>query len=262
MPTSYDMIEMLRRHYIAENKPPAGVFAPEIQAPGSSGRRADLIWQGVTSAAGWELIGHEVKVTRADILNELSDLTKSDPWQRYCDRWWLVVPDLKLVDGLELPPAWGVLTPPSGRRTRSMTVAAPAPKLTPDDKTPALRTLTAWLHWKRHDAQTRQAEAERSLKATTEERDRLRRAAPAPLGSALSRERQLVADIVEALGGAGYDRIGTWGAPVKKADVIAALKDLGSVRGLVAQAEDTLERVRGQLKYVEESVKRTLKEAS
>jgi hypothetical protein len=106
------MIAMLRRHYIPDETRPSGIFAPEIQAPGSSGRRADLIWLGCTAAAGDELIGHEIKISRADLLNELADLSKSHSWQRYCDRWWLVVPHEALIHGLELPPSWGVMLPP------------------------------------------------------------------------------------------------------------------------------------------------------
>jgi hypothetical protein len=153
-----DMIAMLRRHYIRDEAHPAGIFAPEIAAP-DYGRRADLIWQGVT-AAGRELVGHEVKVSRADLVAELADPSKAESWQRYCDRWWLVVPDMSLTEGLTLPGSWGVLTPPSGRRSRSMTVAVPAPTLTPQEQSPALLTLATWLHWRNHHAEARLARAQ------------------------------------------------------------------------------------------------------
>lgn len=62
--TARDVLDMLRRHYLPEGKPPGGIFAPEIQSP-DGGRRADLIWQGVTAGSGYRLIGHEIKVTRS-----------------------------------------------------------------------------------------------------------------------------------------------------------------------------------------------------
>ncbi len=140
--TEHSMVEMLRRHYVPDATKTAGVFAPEIQAPGPVQRRADLIWLGCTAAAGNRLVGHEVKVTRADVLSELADLTKSDPWQRYCDQWWLVIPHLSLIEGLELPESWGVVLPPSGRRTRSVTVHRKAPLLGPvEDMITALKDL-------------------------------------------------------------------------------------------------------------------------
>lgn len=145
--TAHDMLRMLERHYLPENKPPAWAFLPEIQAPDST-RRADLICHGLAYATGKKLVGHEIKVTRADLLAELSDLTKADPWLKYCDEWWLVLADESLMDGLEIPEIWGIMTPPSGRRTRSMTVVRKAPRLGPKTQEAAYLTITAWLHWR------------------------------------------------------------------------------------------------------------------
>lgn len=147
--TAADLLAGLRRHYIPDARFPGGVFAPEIAAPDSQ-RRADLIWLGVTAATGREIVGHEVKVTRQDLAAELADPAKAAAWQQYCDRWWLVVPDPALLHGHTIPDTWGVLTPPRGRRTRPMTVHRPAPRLSPAPQEPALRTITAWLHWRHH----------------------------------------------------------------------------------------------------------------
>lgn len=92
--TASAMLDMLRRHYLPDERRPAYLLAPEIQAPGRSSRRADLIALGMSAATNGALIGHEIKVTRADVQAELGDLTKSDPW--------------------------GIMLPPSGRRTRSV----------------------------------------------------------------------------------------------------------------------------------------------
>lgn len=228
--TARDMIEMLRRHYLSEGRPAAGIFAPEIAAPTGT-RRADRIFQGCTAAAGAELIGHEIKVSRADLLAELDDLTKSDPWQRYCDRWWLVIPHPSLIDGVALPHTWGVLTPPSGRRTRSMTVHRPAPKLTPADQAPALRTLATWLHWRHQGAsdtnRQRDLEVERLTVINRELRERLPRDAPER-----AKHEQIVATIVNRLGAPDElraDWVGPWDSSVHVDDIVAALRDLGEV---------------------------------
>ncbi len=139
-----DMTVMLRRHYQPEGRPPAGVFAPEIESPDGH-RRADLIWMPTTIAGGkGELHGHEIKCSRADLQAELADPTKADPWAKYCTRWWLVISRPDLTAGLDVPEAWGVLAPPSGRRTRSMTVLRPAPKLQPANPAPGVARLAAW----------------------------------------------------------------------------------------------------------------------
>jgi hypothetical protein len=140
------LLAMLRRHYLPENVLPAWIFLPEIGAPDSN-RRADLICQGLAGATGRRIVGHELKVSRADLLHELDDLSKPDPWLRYCDQWWLVVSDPALLKGLDLPERWGIMAPPSGRRTRSMTVIRDAPIVKIDDQGAAFRTIAAKVYW-------------------------------------------------------------------------------------------------------------------
>jgi hypothetical protein len=99
---------------------------------------------------------------------------------RYCTRWYLVVADPSLIEGLTIPDLWGVMAPPSGRRTRSMTILREAPKLTPDgDMSPALSRLAAYMvnrledtvkraeydrdSWKRRAEQAEQREQELRL---------------------------------------------------------------------------------------------------
>lgn len=230
-PTARAMLELLRAHYLPTSRPPAGIFAPEIQAPGGAGR-ADLIWQGCTSSTGHKLVGHEIKATRRDLRAELANGTKSDPWQRYCDLWWLVVPAPGLVDGLDLPPTWGVLAPPSGRRRTSMTVVVPAPELRPVEQAPALRTLATWLHWKLDAARTEASQHHGEMERVREMNRRLRLDAPPATAAADQPGQRLVAEIVARLGGVDFGgRIGTWDAHVNADDVVAALQDLGSLRG-------------------------------
>lgn len=256
--TSRDMIEMLRRHYLPEGKPPAGIFAAEIQAP-LSDRRADLIWQGVTAAGGSELIGHEVKVSRADLLAELADLTKSDPWHRFCDRWYLVIPHLSLTEGLEIPPTWGILTPPSGRRTRSCTIARPAPKLNPYPKAPALLTLATWLHWRHHNAAEGRRAAEADAEQARESAAHWQRQVPAG-DRHKSPQQEVVEQIVRELGGVRYGTgIGEWGTEIQPSDIVAALKDLGSIQHLADAAKRKLDSNRDELRRMARHIEQSLR---
>lgn len=257
--TAHDLMQLLHRHLIPDETKPAGVFASEIQAPGHSGRRADLIWWGATAASGRELVGYEVKVTRADLMAELSDLTKSDPWQRYCDRWYLVLPDTALADGLELPPTWGVLTPPSGRRTRSMTVVTKAPKLSPQDKTPALATLLNWMHWRHHNMSTRLETMRKEVAGLQAECDDLKLLAPTQHGQR-RREQEVVARIVRALGVNHDGSLGYYRGTLDVEDVVAVLKDVAAANGLRAHAQAQLDSYRDQIRWLHQQIKRTLDE--
>lgn len=243
--TAQAMVELLRRHYLPDDTRPAGIFAPEIQAPGSTRRRADLIWLGCTAATGNHLVGHEIKVSRADVRTELTDLTKSDPWQRYCDRWYLVVPHLSLIEDLELPDSWGVLTPPSGRRTRSMTVHRTAPRLRPVEQSPALRTLAAWQLWQLRDSRAAARDLTRRLQQTELANRELRLSTPHQPDP----RREVVGRVIAALGQTdpGSDSVGDWGHEVQVDDVVAALKDLGSVYHRRDDALRTLESIRRTL---------------
>lgn len=259
--TATAVIQMLLRHYLPDESRPAGVFAPEIQAPGPVQRRADLIWLGCTAAAGSHLVGHEVKVTRQDLLVELADLTKTDPWQRYCDRWWLVVPDVSLIRGLEIPESWGVMLPPSGRRTRSMTVHRPAPVLRPVEQSPALRTLAVWQHWKLRDAQNQATDQQRRLDQVRGEVNQLRLTAPQqPRGP----EWDVVSRVVRELGGVdGFGEnqtVGRWPRLVSVDDVVGALRDLGEVHRRRDGALRELADAQRQLVFAGKAITRVLGE--
>lgn len=138
-----EMIQMLRRHYLPEGRPAGGVFAPEIMSPDGR-RKADLIWQSVTKAGEYRLVGHEVKVSRSDVIAEIQDPTKAEAWMQFCDQWWLVVSDPEMLRGLDIPETWGIMAPPSGRLKRSMTVVKPAAVLKPIHQADGLRRLVSW----------------------------------------------------------------------------------------------------------------------
>ena len=143
--TAGDLIAALKRHHEPPaSKPIGGMLLTEIQAPDST-RRADALWVPVSTAERGTLVGYETKVTRADVVQELRDPMKADAWEKYCSRWWLVVPDAALLDGLDVPDRWGVMTPPAASR-RTMTVVRKAPRLEPrGDARSALGTVLARL---------------------------------------------------------------------------------------------------------------------
>ncbi|WP_213573300.1 hypothetical protein [Rhodococcus sp. USK13] len=165
-----DVITLLRNHYNAPNRPKGWLFAPEIQAPNSD-RRADLITAPLTRSGGSAIIGHEVKVSRSDVLAELADPTKHDDWAKYCDRWYLVVSDPTLVEGLDIPDHWGIMAPPSGRRTRSMTIIRKAPKLSPIGSSDGWMKLARWQTFRADEGL---AEAARDVAWKEREADQLR----------------------------------------------------------------------------------------
>ncbi|RUQ07027.1 hypothetical protein D8M34_06030 [Microbacterium sp. HSID17254] len=125
-----EMIELLEAHYSPPpSKPPGGRLITEIQAPHSL-RRADALYLPITTGDRGTIIGHEIKVSRSDVIAEVRDPHKADAWMRYCDRWWLVVSDASLIDGLDIPEKWGVMASPT--RGRFMTIVTKAPTLAPD----------------------------------------------------------------------------------------------------------------------------------
>lgn len=129
-----ELLEALRGHYIPEavtkGARDGGVFAHEVSMNGAGGgpvgRRADALYCGFTSASGRVLIGHELKVSRADWRTELSKVGKADPWADACHAWYIVAPSTEIVPPEELPEGWGLLLPPRSSRGRRMQIAVKA----------------------------------------------------------------------------------------------------------------------------------------
>lgn len=238
--TSADMVAMLRRHYVPDNRPPGGIFAPEIGSPCGS-RRADLIWLSTTTAGGRYMIGHEIKVSRSDVIVELRDPTKAEPWSQFCNQWYLVVSDPALVEGLEVPEAWGIMAPPSGRRTRSMTVIRKAPALTPSAAGDGVARVAAWLNQRHMDLQYELESEKRSHRYATERLEReleLRSGAPRSLSPHARRIQELSMRVEKAL-----QKRQVWAHPTDD-DIVAALVDLAIVRNAVRQLADSASNIR------------------
>lgn len=121
-----DLLARLQRHYIKPGEPlPGGVFLHEVGWNGQGGyRRCDALYVGFTTTSGRILVGHELKISRADWLHELDQNGKSDEWADECHEWWLVVNDPAIVRDGELPAGWGLMAP--GRsKTRMQIVHKP-----------------------------------------------------------------------------------------------------------------------------------------
>lgn len=241
MNTATDLLAVLRRHYLPDNRPPAGIFAPEIESPCGK-RRADALWMPTTWSGSKELIGHEIKVTRSDVLAELADPTKADAWAKYCGRWWLVVLSPALVDGLDVPETWGIMAPPSGRRTRSMTIVREAPKLTPVETGPGFRRVAAWLMYRQGTElatlQQQKRYAEQARDRALAEADRLRTSGVGRSGDQFS---QKVGRIVRAVEH-GKQQLGMW-RDVDEATIVAAILDHLQVTDAAEHARYDLDRM-------------------
>lgn len=117
--TARDVLARLQRHYIKPGEAlPGGVFLPEVTMGRAGGSRADALYVGFTTTTGRILVGHEVKVSRADWRNELANPGKADPWADQCHAWYVVAPSTDVVPAEELPPGWGLLTCDGPSKTR------------------------------------------------------------------------------------------------------------------------------------------------
>lgn len=255
--TAADLLAVLRRHYLPDGRPPGGVFAAEIESPDGK-RRADAVWMPTTWAGQRELIGHEIKVSRADVQVELADPTKHDAWARYCHRWWLVVLSPALVDGLDVPEHWGIMAPPSGRRTRSMTIVRPAPKLTPVESGPGFRRIAVWLanrgHAQANELRMQLQYAERERDSYQRQVDELR----ATSGSRVDPKALQIQRILRAVEQHNRDHHVYSGA--EEADVIAALTDLTAIRSAAQSARWDLERLVRSARELTDPLKHTADE--
>lgn len=70
---------------------------------------ADAIAMNLWPSRGLAVHGFELKATRGDWLRELREPAKAENVARYCDYWWLVVGERKVVAPGELPDGWGLL---------------------------------------------------------------------------------------------------------------------------------------------------------
>ena len=112
---------------------------------GAMGRRADAVCLNIWPSKGYAIHGFEIKVTRADFLHEMKDITKADAVGKFCDFWWLAVPKgIARVD--ELPASWGLME----LHANGLKIKKQAPKR--EDVTDFTRPFLASLLRKSRDA--------------------------------------------------------------------------------------------------------------
>ena len=72
-------------------------------------RFADAVAVSLFPSNGIGLTGYEFKSSRADLLNELRDLSKSEAVKQFCDYWILIVTNHNILKGkIQIPDDWGI----------------------------------------------------------------------------------------------------------------------------------------------------------
>lgn len=143
-----ELMRRLRSHYVRPAEMfPGGFLAEEVGMNAVAGvpqRRADAIYCGFTSSSGRILVGHELKVTRADWHRELEEAEKADAWADACHAWYVVAPDTTIVDPATVPEGWGLMVLDPKRPTK-MKVIVKATAKGPDHNPPwwATRSIMA-----------------------------------------------------------------------------------------------------------------------
>lgn len=94
---------------------------------GGANNIADVMIIGAWHSSGNLLEGFEVKVSRADWLNEVKAPEKCQASKQYCHKWWLVISDPSMVKEGELPDDWGMMTVINGQ----LKIVKKAPMLKP-----------------------------------------------------------------------------------------------------------------------------------
>lgn len=124
---SWDVQQLLRKRYSA----PAWAYLEEVRnSTGYIGtpRTADGLAMSLWPSRGLSVHGFEVKVSRSDVVKELRTPEKAEAIMKYCDHWWLVLGDAKIIEPGELPPTWGLMVVRGKTQLRAVTEA---PKLEP-----------------------------------------------------------------------------------------------------------------------------------
>ncbi len=96
-------------------------------------RYADALAINLWQSSGCPLHGFEIKISRADLVKELTHPEKSSEIKQFCNHWWLIVPSEKLLREGELPDDWGLMT----LRGSKLVIRKAAPPLSNEPIDPA-----------------------------------------------------------------------------------------------------------------------------
>jgi len=104
-----NLIDKLREKYSYPRK----AFISEFRGGTGWAResRADAIAMDLWPSKGLELIGFELKTSRQDWLKELKNKDKCEPIKQFCDRWYVVYDEQRIVRDWEdkIPEDWGLM---------------------------------------------------------------------------------------------------------------------------------------------------------
>jgi len=123
--TALDIVAALHKRFPA---PEYVAFQEVANGTGANARRwIDVLVMAIWPSRGLQVIGIEIKVSKADWKRELADPRKADAIGKYCDQWWIAAPP-SIVDPETLPLNWGLMElGPRGFKTIKK-----APKLKPE----------------------------------------------------------------------------------------------------------------------------------
>jgi hypothetical protein len=269
-----ELMARLRRHYIkpGENLP-GGVFLPECGWNGPGGvRQVDALYVGFTTTSGRLLVGHELKISRADWLTELKTPGKSDDWADQCHEWWLVVNDPTIVHPGELPAGWGLMSPGRSKTRMEVHTAADRKPRTHAPSWDAARSIIA-----RQDTLRAQAIGAGIAAGITRERKEIEKNYGLRVDAEVSRRTQYqpdvealqlkLKDIELALGGQidwaaeerGYIRHGDWVGLSELRLIAGAVRAAGTVAAaledVVGRYANPVERTRNALDQLDTALK-------
>jgi len=129
-----ELLELLREQY---PHPDSAIIAEFQNMTGGYARRADAIAMHCWPSKGLELIGFEIKTSRADWLRELKQPEKAEAIKQFCDRWYLVIYEYEIVhfgfgfEQKEVPDDWGVMIRQWEGSGYKLKIKKEAPKLDP-----------------------------------------------------------------------------------------------------------------------------------
>jgi hypothetical protein len=123
-----ELLALLKVRYPA----PSWALIPQVgDRTGGWSRCADAIGMSCWPSLGLAVHGFEIKSYRGDWLREVNNGEKSQAIFRFCDHWWIVAGNERIVQPGELPPTWGLLVAKGGK----LHPVKAAPQLSPEPLT-------------------------------------------------------------------------------------------------------------------------------
>ena len=197
--TSSDLEARLARRYPREKG--WCLFTEVPNASWGGTRRTDALVLNLSSQSQ-TLEGFEIKVSRADWLNELRQPEKSaQGLLEYVNRWWLVVGSKDLVKDGELPEGWGLLIP----RGKNLVARVQArPNLKPKELNSYVCAVLIRRMWDRNKSWLKQQIEERAAELAgpmdLEREERIRKDAQRDSRSEITMLRRALDEIQSTLG--------------------------------------------------------------